>query len=102
MKSMVAAADVAAADVVVVDGNIAAVAAVVQFVGMNYLNAHDVEISIVIGVVVVCAVGVVAVFVPAAAAAVVVADNNCHHYEVPCCQNTDEHSPSLIAAESHC
>lgn len=98
MKSMVVA-DVAADVVVgvVVDGNIAAAAAVVQFVGMNYLNAHDVEISIVI--VVVCAVGV-AVFVPAAAA--VVADNNCHHCEVPCCQNKDEHSPSLIAAEPHC
>jgi len=81
---------VAVVDVVVVGGNIAAAAAVVQFVGMNYLNGHDVEISIVI---VVCAVGVDVV---PGAAVVAVADSNCpqHHYEVPCFQNIDEHSPS--------
>lgn len=81
--------------VVVAGGNIAAAAvAVVQFVGMNYLNAHDVEISIVI---VVCVVGV-AVFVPAAV------DSNCslHHYAVAVDQYVDELEPSLTAFAYHC
>lgn len=71
-------------------------AAVVQFVGMNYLNAHDVEISIVI---VVCAVvvGGVAVFVPAA-------DNSCrrqHRCEMVS-QDVGERSPNWVAAANHC